>query len=128
MKKTFKYSLLTLASTLIMAACSKDDIEQPTPEDTNINLKTLADFKANMNTVNDDKKTYKAFVTQDIAADSIGLATTLTDWKKMNDSKNNLTTNWGSKGIYVEKIKWFMRWLIILQRANQRLSLIQIMV
>lgn len=97
--------MLTLASTLIMAACSKDDIEQPTPEDTNINLKTLADFKANMNTVNDDKKTYKAFVSQDIATDSLGLATTLTDWKKMNDSKNNLTTNWGNKGIYVEKNK-----------------------
>lgn len=102
MKKTFKYSLLTLASTLIMAGCSKDDNEEQLLP-TDIKLSSLNDFKSNMNKAKDDSRTYKAFVSQDIGTDSLGLAQTLTEWKQMDDARSNLTTNWNGKGIYADQ-------------------------
>lgn len=104
MKKTFKYSLLSLASTLIMASCGKDDIE-PTPgnEDIKINITSLNDFKTGMSQINDDSKTYKAFVLQDLATDSLGLAETLAEWKKFDEGKANLQTDWGTNGIFADK-------------------------
>jgi hypothetical protein len=65
----------------------------------------LSDFASNLTTPRRDNKTYDAFVLQDIAADSVGLAKTLTAWKSMNDTVPNLKTDWKDKGIYVPKKK-----------------------
>ena len=105
MKKQLKYSLVTLVSTLLMASCSNDEIENEIPQTDNkkveIKLNNLADFQSNLKTPRNDGKTYDATVWQDIATDSIGLAKTLVDWKQMNDTVSNLKTDWKDKGIYV---------------------------
>ncbi|MDR1337547.1 MAG: hypothetical protein LBJ73_00785 [Rickettsiales bacterium] len=125
MKYTLKNNLIKMAvwsksaaltALMFMAACDgTEPIEpvNPTPEPgpepktekVQINLNALSDFESNLKTPRRDGKTYDAFVLQDIAADSVGLAKTLADWKSMNDTVPNLKTDWKGKGIYVPKKK-----------------------
>lgn len=95
---------------MIAASCSKDD-PVPTPEPpapgktVEIKINALADFQSGLTATYEDDTKYSAIVQSDLSVDSVGLARTLVDWKKLDDAKANLATDWKGKGIYVPKKK-----------------------